>query len=114
MIDELDDDDDDDLDLDDDLDDLDDDDDDDLSDLDDDDDDDDLDDDEPKEYSPEVVERAKSVKIMRLFIEDKGRRPHTASELSFFAMSSDVDHPVEPEEEDLEKAAQEIEAEKNQ
>ena len=85
----------------------------DIDDLEDDDDvDDDLDDDdtpaeveaEQEKPSEELFRKAQAAKARRLFIEEHSRPPHSASELHFFVMSSDVERPIEPEDCDFDKA----------
>src|SRR5690349_18491046 len=61
-------------------------------------------------YTPEEYELAQQIKARRLYKEENGRIPYTASELSHFLIKGNIERPLTPDDEDLQAARAKLEA----
>jgi hypothetical protein len=61
-------------------------------------------------YTPEEYQLAEQIKARRLYKEENGRIPYTASELSHFLMKGKIELPLTPDDEDLQAARSKLEA----
>jgi hypothetical protein len=65
---------------------------------------------EPEVYTPEEYKLAEQIKAHRLYKEEHGRIPYSASELSYFLMKADIERPIRPDDDDLKAARRKLEA----
>ena len=65
---------------------------------------------EPEVYTPEEYKLAEQIKAHRLYKEEHGRIPYSASELSYFLMKADIERPLRPDDDDLKAARRKLEA----
>ena len=57
---------------------------------------------EPEVYTPEEYKLAEQIKAHRLYKEEHGRIPYSASELSYFLMkATNIERPIRPDDDDL-------------
>ena len=61
-------------------------------------------------YTPEEYQLAGEIKAYRLYKEEHGRIPISASELSYFLTKANIERPVRPDDDDLQAARRKLEA----
>src|SRR5262245_34430879 len=61
-------------------------------------------------YTPEEYQLAQQIKARRLYKEENGRIPYTASELSHFLIKGNIERPLTPDDDDLKAARAKLEA----